>query len=397
MVTPAVPGARNVTPPLTGTEIVSIATGGPQSAQTTTAAIAALASTFDNSVVASVTATVGTTLTAANLLSGIIARTGPTAAFTDTTDTAANLVTTINPIAYPTSFYIDVQNFTNFTLTLAGGTGITVPANTVIPASSVGEFLVTLTSATAGNLYRIFSGLLSDSILPAVTNLTTVGAGTITAAGIAGGVTNRTGSTAAYTDTTDTAANIVLALPNPQIGQSFFYTYFNNTLGLATLTGGTGVNSAGTIALVPGNCWAQFVVTYTAAATIVFALIEMGPCVALPAAQYTTGSAATFAAGAITGAQVVHYANSGSNAALTVRTAAQMFADIPNCQIGFTYTLFIRNTNATGATITADGGATVTLTGTMTIAQNVTRMFNVTFPSATTCTIQSMGIFAAGA
>lgn len=33
----------------------------------------------------------------------------------------------------------------------------------------------------------------------------------------------------------------------------------------------------------------------------------------------------------------------------------------------------------------------------MTIAQNVTRMFNVTFPSATTCTIQSMGIFAAGA
>lgn len=393
--TPAVPGAINVAAPLSGNEIVAIATGGPQSAQTTTGAIAALASTFDNSFVSNITAAVGTTYTAAQMLSGLIARTGPTAAFTDMSPTAALLAAAINPVAYPTSFYIDIQNFTNFTLTMTGGTGITVAANTVIPPNSVGEFLVTLSAATAGTMYRIFSGLLSDVPTPSILALSTVGAGTITAAGIVGGVTNRTGSTAAFTDTTDTAANIILALPNPQISISQFYTYYNNTPGLATITGGTGVTVTG--GLVAANSWTQFVFTYTAAATITMVAIEAGPNVQLPPSKYSNGSAATFAAGSLTGANVVNYENTGSNATLTVRTAAQMFGDIPNCQIGFSYQLYIRNTNATGATITADGGGTVTLTGTMTIAQNVTRMFNVVFPSATTCTIQSMGISAAAA
>ena len=197
---------------------------------------------------------------------------------------------------------------------------------------------------------------LTTSPLLSSTALTTVGAGTITAAGIAGGVTNRTVSTAAFNDTTDTAANIIAALPNANIGQSIIYTYFNNTLGVATLIGGTGVNSAGTINLVPFNCWAEFLVTYTAASTIVFTLIAMGPNVAFPASQYTTGSAATLAAGSATGADVTHYTNSGSNSTITARTGAQMFGDIPNRQIGFTYTLLIRNTNATGATLTAADG-----------------------------------------
>lgn len=228
------------------------------------------------------------------------------------------------------------------------------------------------------------------------TALSTVGAGTITAAGIFGGATNRTGSTAAFTDTTATAAALIALLPgNAPVGSSWEYTYYNNTLGLATITGGTGVTV--TAGLVPSNMWCRFLVTITSATAVTMVAVAMGPCVALPASKFVTGTAATFAAGDITGAAVVHYTGTASNATLTVRTAAQMFADIPNCQIGFTYTLFIRNTNATGATITADGGATVTLTGTMTIAQNVTRMFNVTFPSATTCTIQSMGIFAAAA
>src|SRR5437016_14091493 len=41
---------------------------------------------------------------------------------------------------------------------------------------------------------------------------TTVGAATLTAAEIVGGVITRSGSTAAYTDTTDTAANNIAAL-----------------------------------------------------------------------------------------------------------------------------------------------------------------------------------------
>jgi hypothetical protein len=234
-----------------------------------------------------------------------------------------------------------------------------------------------------------------------IVNLTTNGAGTITAAGIVAGTTNRTGTSAAFTDTTDTAALIVAALPTgTPIGASWLYTYYNNTAFNATLAAGSGVTLTGTG--VPQNCWAEYLVAYTAAGAVSMTQIAMGPNVALPAAKYTTGAlqAATFNAGDITGANVVHYNNTGlTPAALTVRTAAQMFADIPNCQVGFTYTLFIRNSagGANTATITADGGATVTLTGTMTIAQNVTRMFTVTFPTATTCTIQSMGVFAAGA
>lgn len=355
---------------------------------------------YGGTAVASLTnttiSTVGAgTLTAAGIAGAVITRSGSTAAYSDATDTAAAIIAARTGAQSGAGWYLYIKNTVAFAETITAGTGVTLAGQTIIPPNSMGVFLVKLTSATAITVTGLAMVPLSTSPLLASTALTTVGAGTITGSGIAGGVTNRTGSTAAFTDTTDTAANIIAALPNANVGQSFLYTYYNNTLGLATITGGTGVTV--TAGLVPANCWGEFLVTYTAAATVTVVAIAMGPNIGLPASQYTTGSAATFAAGALTGANVVHYANSGSNATLTVRTAAQMFADIPNCQIGFTYTLFIRNTNATGATITADGGATVTLTGTMTIAQNVTRMFNVTFPSATTCTIQSMGISAAGA
>lgn len=113
-----------------------------------------------------------------------------------------------------------------------------------------------------------------DGVAEAFTALTTVGAGTITAAGIAGGATNRTGSTVAYTDTTATAALIIAAIPGAYIGQSWEYTYYNNTLGLATITGGTGVTVSG--GGVPANMWARYLVTYTAAATLTMVPVMMG-------------------------------------------------------------------------------------------------------------------------
>lgn len=252
-------------------------------------------------------------------------------------------------------------------------------------------------AALATELGNQVSPLITGGSGPVSGALNTVGAGTITAALMTSAIILRGGaqSATAFTDTTATAALIIAALPNAGIGQSWRVVYRNNTDGDATITGGTGVTVTGGI--VPKNSWAEFVVKYTAAATITMDQYEIGTNVRLPPAKFTTGTAATFAAGDITGADVVHYINSASNATLTVRTAAQMFADIPNCQVGFAYTLLIRNTNATGATITADGGATVTLTGTMTIAQNVTRTFTVTFTSATAATIQSMGISAAAA
>lgn len=121
---------------------------------------------------------------------------------------------------------------------------------------------------------------------------------------------------------------------------------------------------------------------------------------ALPNAKYTTAAyqTATFAAGDLTGAKNVNFNNTGTTpGTLTTRTGTQMFNDTPGAHVGMSYMLFIRNSSGSANTLTVGAGADVTLTGTMTIAQNTTRMFIVTFTSATTVTIQSMGLFAAGA
>src|SRR5215469_11032301 len=79
---------------------------------------------------------------------------------------------------------------------------------------------------------------VGDSILvtKTFTQLTTVGNGTITGAMVAGGIVRRTGPTAAFTDTFDTAQNILNALkgnapfPETMVGMS---VDFYMTLGVA--------------------------------------------------------------------------------------------------------------------------------------------------------------------
>lgn len=258
------------------------------------------------------------------------------------------------------------------------------PAITWLRVVSVGATSVTLANTSNVGI----------PVNETFTALTTVGAGTILAASIAGGAVNRTGPTSAAVDTTDTAALIIAAVPAAIASQAWEFTYYNNSLGACTVTAGVGVTVTGGI--VPANQWVRFLVSIATATTVTMVAIAAGPCVVLPYSKVTTGSGATLAAGDISGAAIVHYTGTGSNATITTRTGAQMFGDIPNCQIGFNYTVFWRNTNATGATITAADG-TVTLTGTMTIAQNVTRILAVNFTSVTAVTITSMGILAAGA
>jgi hypothetical protein len=75
--------------------------------------------------------------------------------------------------------------------------------------------------------------------------------------------------------------------------------------------------------------------------------------------------------------------------ALTTPTAAAILAAIPLGVVGESYTLRIINTNAGTLTITAD--ASVTLTGTATIATNTWRDFAITLATAGTLTMQSIG------
>lgn len=113
-----------------------------------------------------------------------------------------------------------------------------------------------------------------------ITALNTVGAGTITAAGIAGRYTARGGAqaSAAFTDTTDTANAITLALPagvSTAVGTSFRYLYQNNTNAVATLAGGSGVTIS-VITVVPPNSFADYLFTYTAVSTYTMVGVAQG-------------------------------------------------------------------------------------------------------------------------
>ncbi len=260
---------------LTGNEVLQVLGQTPagkpaaETFQTTTGAIAALASIeYSGNTVTNISTAGNGTLTAAALAGGVINRSGPTAVYTDTTATAAQLYSQTGSDVNVT-FYTIIKNTVPFTQTLAGGTGITFSGQTLIPANSVGTYLVTFTNATAAVFRHVQTVPLTTNAIEVVTTLSTVGAGTVTAAGIAGAITSRTGSQSGtpFTDTTDTAANIIAAMPNAHIGQSFEYTYQNTTNAVATLTGGVGVTVSGITSVLAGAS-ARFLVTYTAAATI---------------------------------------------------------------------------------------------------------------------------------
>lgn len=331
------------------------------------------------------------TWTAAGIDGRLITRTGPVAAYTDTTDTAANIIAGFPGAVAGQSFEMTFRNTVPFVATLAGGTGVTLSGNTVISPNSALKALVTFTSLTAVTIVGLSTYPLALKTLQVVTALNTVGAGTITAAGISGGVTTRGGSQSAapFTDTTDTATNIIAAQPSAMIGQSWEYTYQNGTNAAATITGGTGVTLSG-VTVVPANSYVKYLLTYTAAATITMAAMAMGRNASLAATQFVSISAGngTLSAGNMEGAQYCVLATSGATA-FTTRTAAQIIAGVPNAQIGDSYTLRVYNTN--GGTLTLTGGTGVTITGTATIATNVTRDYLVSVTGASTVTMQNIG------
>lgn len=105
------------------------------------------------------------TLSAANLLSAFLTRSGPVGAFTDTTDTAANIIaalTGLNNVQGGITFTCRYINTTAFTATLAGGVGVTITANTgvsglTVPTNNVALILFTTVAGgtvTGVILYR---------------------------------------------------------------------------------------------------------------------------------------------------------------------------------------------------------------------------------------------------
>lgn len=304
----------------TGNEIIQalgVQSNGQPAAITepfTLAQVAALASTFSNDAPTNVASSVGITLTAAQLLTGLLNRTGPTANFTDTTDSAVNLAAAS---MVGSSFYIDIKNATAFTQTLTGGLNVTFSSNNIIDPNSVAEYLVQVISTTSVIFNHIFTTQINNIIMPTITALATVGAGTVTAAGIAGGLTARSGaqSATAFSDTTDIAANIVTAQPGIHIGYSWIYLYQNATNAPATLGGGTGVTVSG-ITVIPANSTTAYLISYTALNT--FTMVGLGTT--------NNPSIGTFIA---TGASAVVVANTAVSPNSTISFALKTVGGTP--------------------------------------------------------------------
>jgi hypothetical protein len=266
--------------------------------------------------------------------------------------------------------------------------GLWTAANVSI--ADAGSFYTgTTVEAALQEIYRVTNAATATS----TTYNNTDGTGTLAAAAIVGGVINRTGETAAYTDTTDDAANLSTALGLD--GPTFTWIlYYRNTVAFpATLAAGTDVTLAGNT-VIPGNSVGVFHVSVnTVAVTATITGLGSYRQCTLPNAKYTTTAAAsplTAAAGDLTGANHVFFEITTDGAfGLTTRTATQMFGDIPNCHIGYTYLLTIVNRGNNTVTITAGSNVTITASEN-TIATLVTRTYLVNFTSATACTFTSL-------
>lgn len=239
------------------------------------------------------------------------------------------------------------------------------------------------------------AGFASAGVQNFVSNsaVSTVGAATLTAAQIISGLITRSGSVAAYTDTTDTAAAIIAAIPGYAVGQTFYLSINNTTAFAETLAGGSGVTLTGNI-VIPAGSTGLFLVKITSATAVSMIGVGVSANTSLPDAKFTTAAltAGTIPAASIVGANICYWQNTGTTpGAQTFPTAAVLFAAIPNAYVGMSTIFRVINTGSGTLTLTADAGPTITITGTATIAQNITRDYVITFTSAIAATVQSVG------
>lgn len=121
--------------------------------------------------------------------------------------------------------------------------------------------------------------------------LATVGAGTWTGALIATGIIRRTGPTAGYTDTTDTAANIIAALagnapsPDGMSGQTFRLRFLNTVAQAQTLAAGTGVVLGTGTLNVAASLWRDYL----------FTIVNASPPVTIPGTLVSASATVAFA------------------------------------------------------------------------------------------------------
>ncbi len=338
------------------------------------------------------------TITAAQLIGGTLNRSGATGAVAATTDTAANIILALGSnyfVGMGFVFYYTNANTSAGAVTVAGGTGVTMTGTLVVPIGATEMFIGTVTSATTVTIngQSVFTSVYTIAN-PAEVNtaITTAGAGTLTAASIAGGLITRTGPTGDYTDTTDTAVAIVAAVSNAFVGQSFELNIKNMVAFNSTLAAASGVTLSG-ITIVPPISVLRLLVTFTSLTAVAIRGIGVMSLTGMPNTNFVTqsGSNQTAVAGELLAANNAVLNLSANNAnAYTTKTGALMAADIPNIQIGQTWRQRIVASGNNTVTLTA-GATGITITGTATAGTGTFRDYVVTYTAANTFVFQNIG------
>jgi len=359
------------------------------------------------------------TLTAVNLYNGGVIRRDPTGADrSDVTPTAALLVAQIPDARVGSTFEFEIINTADAdeVITLTAGVGVTLsPTSITIGRNQSKKFLAECTNVTAASeavtIYDVESLGHANVNVREFTRKVTVsalagGAVTVTAAQLLGGyITNDPAADVALT--LPTAALLVAAIPNCQVGSSFKCVIENT--GDAdeemTLTLGAGATLTLSSAIIGVDMRREFMMVITNVGTPAYTVYDVNEIgfSAITCAQLTKRTVVTAGGGGaitITAAQLLggYLQNDPAGAVnATTDTATAIIAAIPNCQVGSSFEFILENT-ANGAEVTTIvGGAGVTLeTGhdfTPTQNEAVKLLFVVTNVGTPAITVYGLGVF----
>lgn len=232
-----------------------------------------------------------------------------------------------------------------------------------------------------------------------VTNITTVGNGTLTAAGLVGGEIVRTGPVAAFSDATAAASAIIAALPGAIVSSSFNVLIKNATAFTQTLTAGANVTLPLTV-IIPAFSIANYVGTVATATTVSFVHIDT---VSISVGANTTAPSVTaintVGAGLITAASFVGGliqrtgSQSGTPFSDITDTATAIVAACANLVNKVGTGMLVEISNSTNAIQTITGGAGVTISGVASIPPNTISQFLLTYTAATpTVSLIGLGV-----
>lgn len=254
--------------------------------------------------------------------------------------------------------------------------------------------------------FRLFSGETLNSIIdqvnaitpgfePLNTAIATVGAGTLTAAALLGGFITRTGSVAAYSDTTSNGTLLDSALGTDAITGFSRTIQIKNGVGFAeTILGGVGVTVSGRV-VIPGNSVGTFLLTRTGTATYTLVGIsavaqgtfDQQSFVATP----DDGTTQTLTAAMIVGGNLTYHVSvGGTTPSLTLPLASAVDTALPDLKTGQSFTLRIINTNSGNTTIVTNTGWTLS-GGTLVLATNTWKEFVITKTGTATYTGVNVG------